>query len=50
MLTLAGRYGLNGMDALHIVAAIAMRANKFVTTERPARSAIHFFNSSLTAS
>lgn len=28
--------GLNGMDALHIAAALLARANQFVITERPA--------------
>ena len=34
-LDLAGQYGLNGMDALHLAAARAMNADEFVTTERP---------------
>ena len=32
---LAARHGLNGMNALHAAAAIALTADEFVTTERP---------------
>ena len=34
----ANAYGLNGMDALHIAAAILVGAAEFVTTEKPAKS------------
>jgi predicted nucleic acid-binding protein len=34
-LRLATRYGLNGMDALHVAAALALGADELVTTERP---------------
>lgn len=34
---LAARYGLNGMDALHLAAALQTGADQFVTTERPER-------------
>jgi predicted nucleic acid-binding protein len=33
--TLAAHHGLNGMDALHAAAALALNADEFVTTERP---------------
>lgn len=32
---LAARYGLNGLDALHLAAAQVLGADEFVTTERP---------------
>lgn len=31
----AGNYGLNGMDALHISAAILSKSTEFITAERP---------------
>lgn len=34
-MSVAEKYGLNGMDALHIAAAILAQADEFVTTERP---------------
>jgi hypothetical protein len=34
----ANAYGLNGMDALHIAAAILIGADEFVTTEKPSKS------------
>jgi len=34
-LDLAGRYGLNGMDALHIASAISGGADEMVSFERP---------------
>ena len=34
-LDIAGQFGLNGMDALHLAAARAMHADELVTTERP---------------
>lgn len=32
--TVSEKYGLNGMDALHIAAAIIAEADEFITTER----------------
>lgn len=37
---LAQQYGLGGMDALHIAAAVQMGCTEFFTTEKP-QSAIH---------
>jgi len=34
---LAAKYGLNGMDALHIAAAHALGADEFITTEKPTK-------------
>lgn len=34
--TLAARWNLNALDALHLAAAILLDADEFVTTERPA--------------
>lgn len=31
----AEKYGLNGMDALHIAAALIAQADEFITSERP---------------
>lgn len=33
----ASRFGLHAMDGLHIVAAKALQANEFITTERLAK-------------
>lgn len=33
----ARTYGLAGMDALHIAAAISVQAEEFITTERPTK-------------
>ena len=35
--TIASRYGIAGMDAIHIAAAIAIAAEEFVTTEKPTK-------------
>jgi predicted nucleic acid-binding protein len=33
----AGRYGLSAMDALHLAAAISLKADEFVTCEKPGK-------------
>ena len=37
-LTIAGRFGLSAIDALHVAAAEALGADELVTTERPGKS------------
>ncbi|MCX5963625.1 MAG: hypothetical protein NT070_10930 [Cyanobacteria bacterium] len=32
--TIAGKYGIAGMDALHIAAALSIGAEAFITTEK----------------
>ena len=32
--TIAGKYGIAGMDALHIAAALSIGAEEFITTEK----------------
>jgi predicted nucleic acid-binding protein len=39
-MSLAERYGLAAVDALHVAAAIALGAEELITTERPARRCI----------
>lgn len=36
-LSLAGRYDLGGMDALHIAAAVTGNVDEFVTLEKPSK-------------
>jgi predicted nucleic acid-binding protein len=36
-LTIAGRFGLSAIDALHVAAAEALGADELVTTERPGK-------------
>jgi predicted nucleic acid-binding protein len=35
--TIASRYGIAGMDAIHIAAAIAIGVEEFITTEKPTK-------------
>lgn len=38
---LAEKYGIAAMDALHVAAAIILKADEFVTTERPTKPLFH---------